>query len=460
MSKESKFYVKKIKKDKITIKEEKDYKSPLIIFLITNGRLIFIITLLLSISTLIISTSLVFKNMNTSVFPDNPIDNNNNNDNNNITEQEGLVTVDISLGDKFILNNAIPITEEYATKLYDSVQIEDSSLLGVVIKIKEINLETKKPNCTITYYSDKTALIKYKNGTYLRVYSVNNNYGVDEEGNIDKNAKTKKVTPKEIVNKKLNIKLTYLSDGSMEVTKDNVTFFVRNSDITSNDEVFYTNLSIVSLPIKKDKNKTYYSNNTIKEDNHLLINGKIIKEKETKKIHDNITIIYYENGFAEIIQNNQSIIVEKKDHIIYDDNILEIVGNTKEEKENIDNLIGIKNIKIKNNNKKEINYIILLEETSNYNKYNITKRLPNKYIKQLVSINNTKENIKLLDNNIKEEPKYKGLKLTNNAYLIYEGKLDKSKEANIKIGMWVDYNSITNEYMNSAFIGTIRVYVE
>ena len=160
MSKESKFYVKKIKKDKITIKEEKDYKSPLIIFLITNGRLIFIITLLLSISTLIISTSLVFKNMNTSVFPDNPIDNNDNNDNDNITEQEGLVTVDISLGDKFILNNAIPITEEYATKLYDSVQIEDSSLLGVVIKIKEINLETKKTNCTITYYSDKTALIK------------------------------------------------------------------------------------------------------------------------------------------------------------------------------------------------------------------------------------------------------------------------------------------------------------
>ena len=320
MSKESKFYVKKIKKDKITIKEEKDYKSPLIIFLITNGRLIFIITLLLSISTLIISTSLVFKSMNTSVFPDNPIDNNDNNDNNDITEQEGLVTVDISLGDKFILNNAIPITEEYDTKLYDSVQIEDSSILGVVIKIKEINLETKKTNCTITYYSDKTALIKYKNGTYLRVYNVNNSYGVDEEGNIDKNAKTKKVTPKERVNKKLNIKLIYLSDGSMEVTKDNVTFFVRNSDITSNDEVFYTNLSIVSLPIKK--------------------------EKETKKIHDNITIIYYENGFAEIIQNNQSIIVEKKDHIIYDDNILEIVGNTKEEKENIDNLIGIKNIKI------------------------------------------------------------------------------------------------------------------
>ena len=26
--------------------------------------------------------------------------------------------------------------------------------------------------------------------------------------------------------------------------------------------------------------------------------------------------------------------------------------------------------------------------------------------------------------------------------------------------LWVDYNSITNEYMNSAFIGTIRVYVE
>lgn len=52
MSKNNKFYVKKIKKDNITVAEEKNYKSPFILFLVANGRLIFIITLLLSITTL------------------------------------------------------------------------------------------------------------------------------------------------------------------------------------------------------------------------------------------------------------------------------------------------------------------------------------------------------------------------------------------------------------------------
>ena len=68
MSKNNKFYVKKIKKDNITVAEEKNYKSPFILFLVANGRLIFIITLLLSITTLIISTSLVFRNMLGSTY--------------------------------------------------------------------------------------------------------------------------------------------------------------------------------------------------------------------------------------------------------------------------------------------------------------------------------------------------------------------------------------------------------
>ena len=246
-------------------------------------------------------------------------------------------------------------------------------------------------------------------------------------------------------------------DGKMY---GDVCFFVRDGDITSSVDKFYTNLSIVSLPTKKESNKTYYSNGTIKENDYLLVDNKQIKSTETKKIHDNITIIYYENGFAEIIQDNQSIIVEKSEHIIYDNNILEIIDNTKEEKVNTDNLIDIKNINLKSNNKKEVNYLILIEETSNYNKYNVSKRLPNEYIKYLVSINNKKQDIKLLNNNIKGTNKTKGLKLTNNAYQIYEGKLPKSGEANIKIGMWVDYQTITNEYMNSAFIGTVKVYIE
>lgn len=449
MSKNNKFYVKKIKKDNITVAEEKNYKSPFIIFLLTNGRLIFIITLLLSITILIISTSLVFRNMLGSTDKSDKNNTNTTTDNSNV-----VVTVDIS--DECNLNNTTPITEEYATKLFDSSRQINTANTGVVIKVKEKSLEDR----IIIFYSDKTALIKYKDGTYLRVFRVNNNYGVKEDGTLNTKAETRKVTAKEIINKDLGIKLLYLSDGSLEVTKGDVCFFVRDGDITSSVDKFYTNLSIVSLPTKKESNKTYYSNGTIKENDYLLVDNKQIKSTETKKIHDNITIIYYENGFAEIIQDKQSIIVEKSDHIIYDNNILEIIDNTKEEKVNTDNLIDIKNINLKNNNKKEVNYLILIEETSNYNKYNVSKRLPNEYIKYLVSVNNKKQDIKLLNNNIKGTNKTKGLKLTNNAYQIYEGKLPKSGEANIKIGMWVDYKTITNEYMNSAFIGTVKVYIE
>lgn len=449
MSKNNKFYVKKIKKDNITVAEEKNYKSPFIIFLLTNGRLIFIITLLLSITILIISTSLVFRNMLGSTDKSDKNNTNTTTDNSNV-----VVTVDIS--DECNLNNTTPITEEYATKLFDSSRQINTANTGVVIKVKEKSLEDR----IIIFYSDKTALIKYKDGTYLRVFRVNNNYGVKEDGTLNTKAETRKLTAKEIINKDLGIKLLYLSDGSLEVTKGDVCFFVRDSDITSSVDKFYTNLSIVSLPTKKESNKIYYSNGTIKENDYLLVDNKQIKSTETKKIHDNITIIYYENGFAEIIQDKQSIIVEKSDHIIYDNNILEIIDNTKEEKVNTDNLIDIKNINLKNNNKKEVKYLILIEETSNYNKYNINKRLPNEYIKYLVSINNKKQDIKLLNNNIKGTNKTKGLKLTNNAYQIYEGKLPKSGEANIKIGMWVDYKTITNEYMNSAFIGTVKVYIE
>jgi len=30
----------------------------------------------------------------------------------------------------------------------------------------------------------------------------------------------------------------------------------------------------------------------------------------------------------------------------------------------------------------------------------------------------------------------------------------------VMLGLWIDYENITNEYMDSAFIGTVKVYVE
>ncbi len=68
MSKKNKFYVKKINQEenKITVGEEKNYHNPFIRFLISNGKLIFTISLLLSVAVFIIALTLSLKNMGES----------------------------------------------------------------------------------------------------------------------------------------------------------------------------------------------------------------------------------------------------------------------------------------------------------------------------------------------------------------------------------------------------------
>lgn len=440
MSKTNKFRVKQFEKNKITVEEERKKHSPFILFFINNGKLIFTISLLFSLTVFIIAISLTLSNIKDSSIV--------------MYESNGVV-VSFDGNDQSIINGT-PITKDYASKIFNS-NIEDKQDIGVVIKIKERNFKTG----TIIFYSDKTALVKYNNGEYLRVFSINNNYGINEDGIINRSAITKKVTGEIKTNSSLGITMLYLSDGSVEVTKENVTFFVQNSNLTSLDNKFYTNLSIVSLPIKKEENKIYYSNGTIKENNYLLVdNTKYNKIKEIT-IHDNIKIIYYENNFAEVIKDNLSIIVEKSEHIIYDDNIFEIVDNSvNNNKIDPKDIMDIKNITLENNNQKESNYMIVLEETKNYKKHNITRILPSEYINYNVYLNGNKINNQVLNNNIKGTSKASGLSLKNNTYLIYEGKLEKLSTVTVKIGMWISYETITNEYMNSAFIGTIKVYVE
>ena len=440
MSKTNKFRVKEFEKNKITVEEERKKHSPFILFFINNGKLIFTISLLFSLTVFIIAISLTLSNIKDSSII--------------IYESNGVV-VSFDGNDQSIINGT-PITKDYASKIFNS-NIEDKQDIGVVIKIKERNFKKG----TIIFYSDKTALVKYNNGEYLRVFSINNNYGINEDGIINRSAITKKVTGEIKTNSSLGITMLYLSDGSVEVTKKNVTFFVQNSDLTSLDNKFYTNLSIVSLPIKKEENKIYYSNGTIKENNYLLVdNTKYNKIKEIT-IHDNIKIIYYENNFAEVIKDNLSIIVEKSEHIIYDDNIFEIMDNSvNNDKIDPKDIMDIKNITLENNNQKESNYMIVLEETKNYQKHNVTRILPSEYINYNVYLNGNKINNQVLNNNIKGTSKASGLSLKNNTYLIYEGKLEKLSTVTVKIGMWISYETITNEYMNSAFIGTIKVYVE
>ncbi|MBQ8193294.1 MAG: hypothetical protein IJZ46_04430 [Bacilli bacterium] len=438
MSKTNRFHVKEFEDNRITVEEQRKNRSKFILFFRKNGNLIFIISLLFSLTVFIIALSLTISNIKDSSIV--------------MYESNGVI-VSFDETDNSILNG-LPITKEYAIKVFESNTLEENNNRGAVIKIKEVNLTDRK----IVFYSDKTALIKYTNGEYLRVYAINNNYGITEDGIIDRNTVTKKVTGQNKTNDSLNIKLLYLSDGSIEVTKDNTVLFVRNSDITSNSS-FYTNLSIVSVPVKAEENKIYYSKGTIKEDNYIIVDGKKYSNKEEKVVLDDIKIIYYENGFAEVIKGDLSIIVEDSNHIRYDDNIFEIIDNDKEVIE-IKDVMDIKNINLKNTNTTKARYLIVIEETDNYEEHNIVKRLDTEYIYFNIDVNGNKINNNILNNNLKDNNDTNGLILNNNTYLLYEGILESLEEVSIKLGMWISYEKITNEYMNSAFIGTVKVYVE
>lgn len=440
MGKTNKFHIKKYDEDKskITIEEERKYRNPFILFLIDNGKLIFTISLLLTVTVLIIAVTLIFSNIkDSSIF---------------YYESNGVVvTFD---GDDNSIINGTPITSEYANKVFDSNLVDNNYFKGVVIKIGEKNIN----NGIIMFYSDKTIIIKYNDGTYKRIFPIDGNYGINEKNEINANAIYKDLTGENKRNDKLGIDIIYLSDGSVIIDKDNVNFFVRNSDITSNDISFFTNLSGVSVPIKNDNNKIYYSNGTIKEKDYILVDNIKYLKIDEKKVHNNIKVIYYDNGYAEVIYNNTSIIVEKSEHINYDDNVFEIIdSNNNGNIIDIKDIMDIKSIKLENKNTSKANYMIVLEETNNYKKHNITRRLSTEYINYNVYVNGNIVKDKVLNNKLDNTS---GITNKNNNYLIYEGEIEKLSELSIKIGMWISYENITNEYMNSAFIGTMKVYIE
>ena len=236
MKKTNIFHVKKIKDQQITVEEERKKHSAFILFFLRNGRLLFVISMILSFTIFLIAFDLAISNLNESKVVEH--------------ESNGVVVsfVDSNSEDSFIINGT-PITNEYANKIFESETISSNNA-GVVLRLKETSFVGGK----VSFYSDKTALIKYDDGRYLRVFPIDNTYGVNENGVINQKTITRVVRGEKKRNNSLNIELLYLSDGTIEITKDDTVLFVRNTDITSLDNLFYTNMRGVAVIIKKEKN--------------------------------------------------------------------------------------------------------------------------------------------------------------------------------------------------------------
>lgn len=169
------------------------------------------------------------------------------------------------------------------------------------------------------------------------------------------------------------------------------------------------------------------------------------------------TIITYEDNGVVVKFNgtdNSNIggvpITDEYANSLFDDIILDKDKDNKK-------IMDIKEIKLENTNSKKMNYIVVLEETNNYGKHDIDKVLPSDNIKYNIYVNNNKYYNRTLNNNLKDNKDYS---FGNNTYLLHEGVIESNSNVELNIGMWISYNEIVNEYMDSTFIGTIKVYVE
>ena len=310
--------------EKIVLEEE---QSRWILFWKKYGRLIYLISLIISISIIFISLFVTIFNLNTS---DKPI----------IKE----ISIDTDLSNAVVtLNPSNSLTNETAKDIFNNQNIFKTS--GEVLLVKKIETDTY----ILKFYSDYTAIKIMKNKNQItRIDSINGNtYGINEEGIINTKAKISDVT-------KIDSKtyswgtVNYYSDGSAEITNSEVDIFVRNSkdifeNYISNNKVSYLKetktIGKVTLnyfydgTIQAVRNKKIYLVRN-ESDLHINNNNVVFKNENEATIYKTITlsygktIDYYTDGGAIINDGNKILSVRKSNSIIIKDNkIFEIVDN-------------------------------------------------------------------------------------------------------------------------------------
>lgn len=325
MSKKKLEVVELNKKEEKIVLEEK--QSPLSIFWEKNQLLIFITTLIISFTVLIVSLFIAISNLSTS---DNP------------TIKE--VSIDTDLADAYIvIDPSAPLTEETAKNVFENNSAFKNS--GEVLLVKTV--ETGR--YTIKFFSDYTAIKIMKNTNLItRINSLDGNtYGISETAVINSKVTTLDITKTETKEYKWGV-VNYYSDGSAEIINSKIDMFVRNAKEISENYISSNKVSY----LKETKNignikLNYYYDGSIEvtkdnlsylvrdiDDLNIVNNNVTFKNnneatiKETIKLSDGKTIDYYTDGGAIIHDGSRTLSVRKSNSIIIKDNkIFEIVDN-------------------------------------------------------------------------------------------------------------------------------------
>lgn len=569
------FNFKKLKKDNITLEEES--YSPFLNFFIKYRLYLLLFLFLLAIIMLIIGIyySVIHLQDSTKVVT-------------NIS----TVVVEFEDTSKFNSVNLKPITGGLAEKLFYKRYGNVGLLEGIIFEVKEVNSR----NGVVTFYSDGSALIHRNTNTYARISALENGeYGINENGEVVLGAIIKEIaisTTKTLADgteliyfsdsscriiipsKKLNmmvrnssritiennrlneiepsgvtkveeldnsLKVTYYENGTIKVEKKNERFIVRNEEdikidkkdisFPNNNEatilnevslqdgskiIYYTDGSAEilkaneSIMVRKSKDIVYDNDGVIEiidtkyasvslnkvtpnneEVTYLNNGGGLIKNPNGtyEYVHENSNIKYDEDGnikdkvnstkgksykttpkgavVVDFDDDNSIIIVEegyrvvKTQNIVYDGdgNIVRIIGD-EDDIPNEDSISDNRFV-ITNSSGNKIKYVIALEVTDDYKQY-APKWLDPRFLKF-----NLVENNKYFENQTFGDKKLEigtvlegGTKIKNETFILYESVIENGEKAEIILGLWLDYTDITNDYQDSVFAGTIKVYSE
>ena len=561
------FKFKKQERDKIVIEEEK-IDSPFIAFFKKYKKYVLLLIMLLALITLIISVYYTMINMK---------------DISKIVTNLNHVVVNFNADNTINSTNMKPISGGEAVKefykRYGNIGLRE----GVIFVVKEVNFK----NATITYYSDGSAKIVSYDGTITRVSSLENgDYGLKENGNIIIGAKTKNISIKETKVLENGTKIIYYSDNSCEIinpsNKNNM--LVRNSEnlLIKDNRLVTINPSGISQELKNDNKNgtkiTYYEDGTIKIEksnkSYIIRNYEDVNLSNMTFPNNNEatilkTVSYYTDGSAEIKKDNESIMVRSSKDIVYtDEMIIEIIetkyanetikkvtpqnkeitylnnggaliknpdgtyeyvyensvikydenGNIKSGLETVKekqhrttpdgtiiinleddkwliidkngyrivdsyqiiydsdgNIKGIfgeedtnednsstygNNLVIENKGDYNIKFIVTVEVSDNYNDYAPVKLNPIYLRYNLVAGTDYLEKQSFTKQMEIGTVLQGGTKIEKETYILYEGLLESGKTAEVNLNIWLDYENITNEYQNSVFVGTIKIYAE
>lgn len=199
-----------------------------------------------------------------------------------------------------------------------------------------------------------------------------------------------------------------------------------------------------------------------KDGNIEKIKNDPINDTTEKKLPDGTNLTEYENDKVLVEYPDDSSVIVDKDNIKYDEdgNIDKIDSGLVVDMDDVDEENEIENnIKITNPTDKELKYRLVIEETEDYGKYNV-KKLSSKFVKYQVDVEYVNNGIKYLDNNIWtiDDILEGGLKIERPTFILYEGIISPKSTVNVSLNMWLDYEKMTNNEQNSAFIGTIKAY--